>query len=671
MKIFAKSIQLDLNKKEWLISGEASAPIQKVMISYNEIREYKHPAKTIQLSYTQEKKMFTFTVPFEQITSQSIASGTTNWQFFVFINDLKIPVQTDGPIRYEKLPDQHSLFTHLFDFPEGILTFILKPNPLTAELKQLQIEEKQLHGKIEIPALQSLTELNFSFLLKRRPRSDLYLFHDAEYSIPVQVSEAGQLAFTIQTEKLPNSFLVDQLNVLDAQIEIKDHHLSQTLFIDVESDLKNEVTRQVQMGSPYYTVLDSYVTGSNRLSFNFKTNYNQFVHLKKVEESGQDIRFSLKFIEKLTQPVLVIKRRDPKGKSFEYQTEKVFPIQKGLTTYTAIINLQQFTASSGYPQVERWDYFVRSTNKPDFPLYVLNAEIIQKSRKMSVLNNRYTADLVRNGQGNLTAKLNPTAIVQPDKAKKIAVMGTCFSRNAFNSSHYFNPDYKSFFEVSFTQFHTSIISAMTEKPDIEIDFTKYTDMTENERSFVVEDFQKDFFEKLSKSQSDYFLIDLYPDVIRPVIWLNERSAVTLSYVIEGSELLNDLPYTRISDHIRNDLFFDEWKGYADAFIQKLTTIIPEERIILNRGGFTTSYYDKNGKVVEYKNKMAIQKANLFWDQINNYFLKKAPNARVIDFSNKQYIGDFYYPFGHSFSHFESDYYKDFLKELIYIDQTTI
>ncbi|HEM1671695.1 TPA: teichoic acid biosynthesis protein, partial [Listeria monocytogenes] len=137
-------------------------------------------------------------------------------------------------------------------------------------------------------------------------------------------------------------------------------------------------------------------------------------------------------------------------------------------------------------------------------------------------------------------------------------------------------------------------------------------------------------------------IDLYPDVIRPVIWLNNNSAITLSYVIEQSQLLNDISYERILDHIDNETYFNEWKGYADQFIEKLTEIIPTDRVILNLGGFTTSYYDEDGEVATYKNKMAIEKNNYFWERLNNYFLSKLPEAKVIDFSKKGYIGDFNY-----------------------------
>ncbi|WP_420912004.1 DUF6270 domain-containing protein [Listeria cornellensis] len=203
-------------------------------------------------------------------------------------------------------------------------------------------------------------------------------------------------------------------------------------------------------------------------------------------------------------------------------------------------------------------------------------------------------------------------------------------------------------------------------PATGINVSGYDNITDNERSTVEEDLNKEFFINLKKANSDYFLIDLYPDVIRPVMWLNDKTAITLSYVIEQSQLLNDIPYEKILDHTDNDTFFDTWTEYADQFIAKLTEIIPPDRVILNLGGFTTTYYSKNRTVVEYKDKMQIERNNYFWDRLNNYFLSKIPEAKVIDFSKKPYIGDFNYPFGHSFSHFESTYYKDFLKELIYI-----
>ncbi|EAG1207862.1 teichoic acid biosynthesis protein, partial [Listeria monocytogenes] len=315
----------------------------------------------------------------------------------------------------------------------------------------------------------------------------------------------------------------------------------------------------------------------------------------------------------------------------------------GITKYTAQINKNEFLSGPINRADATWDFFLRSANMPDLPILAPNTIDFSSSGFFNVANNEFMAQLTRNDSNNLACLTAVAPKIKQD-ITKIAVMGTCFSRNAFNSSPFFNPDYKAFFECSFTQFHSSIISIMTEPANL-INLDKYTDIKKSEKPFIEDDWKKDFFTNLKNSDADYFLIDLYPDVIRPVIWLNNNSAITLSYVIEQSQLLNDISYERILDHIDNETYFNEWKGYADQFIEKLTEIIPTDRVILNLGGFTTSYYDEDGEVATYKNKMAIEKNNYFWERLNNYFLSKLPEAKVIDFSKKGYIGDFNYPFG--------------------------
>ncbi|MCM3035926.1 DUF6270 domain-containing protein [Bacillus pumilus] len=99
------------------------------------------------------------------------------------------------------------------------------------------------------------------------------------------------------------------------------------------------------------------------------------------------------------------------------------------------------------------------------------------------------------------------------------------------------------------------------------------------------------------------------------------------------------------------------------FIDRVTEILPESKIILNKGSFKNSYRDKNGKIKSFDDFELIQRNNYFWDKIDNYFEYKAPNFKSIDLTNTHFIGDENYPFGKSFSHYESAYYKKFLDEL--------
>ena len=56
--------------------------------------------------------------------------------------------------------------------------------------------------------------------------------------------------------------------------------------------------------------------------------------------------------------------------------------------------------------------------------------------------------------------------------------------------------------------------------------------------------------------------------------------------------------------------------------------------------------------------------NYFWEKIDNIVISNYPNIKIIDLSKKNYLASKSHPFGFSFSHYESDYYKDFLNELI-------
>lgn len=59
----------------------------------------------------------------------------------------------------------------------------------------------------------------------------------------------------------------------------------------------------------------------------------------------------------------------------------------------------------------------------------------------------------------------------------------------------------------------------------------------------------------------------------------------------------------------------------------------------------------------------ISRNNHFWDKLDNYVMHLIPKAKVIDLTDTSYIGDATYPFGKSFSHYESGYYKEFLNRL--------
>ncbi|HAO5739055.1 TPA: teichoic acid biosynthesis protein [Listeria monocytogenes] len=668
MKPYLNKIELNQENQIWTISGTSSLKIDAIQAHYTEMLEFLRPEKKIDLPFQTDGTNFNASISLQEIAENSITNNKTAWTFRIISEGKSYTIESDGPVSNKEFIPMNTFYQYLFEFPEGIVTLFSKPKEITATLSELQLTSESLSGVINLNTTIEADTYAAEIVFKRRPYSALYLFHEQEETFNVGNIKSNSINFNVDLKGLSSELLVDSSNVIDAFIRlnalsIKKQH---DFYLNIDSSIKNTVAREVELSTPTHSKLTSFVTGSNRLSFYFKKNYQEIVSLASFKEDETQIELQFSLPKKFTNCQLVSKRRDNKAKLFEYYFEQVFPIKKGLLKSETIISRNEFLAGNINKENGIWDFFIRSTDQPDLPIFIPDTIDLSKNKFHKVANQPFLARIIKNGAKNLSITTNPAPESNANPLK-IAVMGSCFSRNAFNSKPFFNPDYKRFFEVTFTQSHTSLFSVLS-KPYTGINIDDYGNMTDNERRTLQADFDKGFFEKLENSNSDYLLLDLYADVLRGPIWLESGEILSLSYISEQTGILNDLPIKRLLDHSNNDAFFQEWTSYADKFIEKLLTVMPAERIILNKGGFTTKYYDKNGAVQEYKIKMRIERNNYFWDRLNNYFLSKVPTAQVIDFTKKPYIGDYYYPFGHSFSHYESGYYKDFMREMIYITE---
>lgn len=668
MKPYLNKIELNQEKQTWTISGTSPIKIDEVQAHYTEMLEFIRPEKKVSLPFETNGNEFNATISLTEIAENSITDNKTPWTFRIISNGKSYPIESDGPVTNKEFAPQNAFYQYLFEFPEGIVTLLSKPKEITATLSNFQLSSELLSGEIKLSVPIEPDTYSAEVVLKRRPFSALYLFHEQEDKFQIGTLKADSIHFKVDLKALTSKLLVDSNNVIDSFIRLKSLSINKQhdFYLNIEPSIKNTIPKEVKLETPKYSKLSSFVTGSNRLSFYFKKSYQEIVSLTSFGEDDSKIDLQFTIPKNFVGCELVIKRRDDKAKLFEYYIEQVFPIKQGLLKSSTTISRDTFLIGNINKENGIWDFFVRSTGQPDLPIFIPSTVDLSKNKYHAVFKNPYQARIIKNGAKNLSISTIPGPESNSNPLK-IAVMGSCFSRNAFNSKPYFNPDYKRFFEVTFTQSHTSIFSVLSE-PFKGVNLEKYGNMTNNERRTVQDDLNKGFFEKLKKSKSDYLLLDFYPDVLRGPLWLEGGEILSLSYIMEQTGILNDLPIKRLLDHSDNEAFFQEWTTYADKFIEKLLTIMPAEKIILNKGGFTTKYYDKNGAIQEYKIKMRIERNNYFWEKLNNYFLAKVPTAQVIDFSKKPYIGDFYYPFGHSFSHFESGYYKDFMREMIYITE---
>lgn len=107
-----------------------------------------------------------------------------------------------------------------------------------------------------------------------------------------------------------------------------------------------------------------------------------------------------------------------------------------------------------------------------------------------------------------------------------------------------------------------------------------------------------------------------------------------------------------------------WKKYAEIFVNKLKKIIPENRIIINCINATDSYKDIHGEKKLYSKQLGfIRKANIVVDYMSEYLIELIPECGIINSRDLNYIGYEKHPHGNSPNHFESQYYKEFLRLL--------
>ncbi|MED1468590.1 DUF6270 domain-containing protein [Bacillus salipaludis] len=657
-------ITVDILEEKIRFKGSSSNKINSLIFSYQQIKEYKHPNVIIEVSVKWNSGKFEGDISLIELYKKTILDSLTTWNIFAKDEEELYKVDTDLEL-IKKMGKINVLPLLDLSFEKGSTT-LLKFNlvPVRATIQTFQTINKQttITGTLKSNN-DKLVNHKIVLQAKRRPNSTLYNFHEEKFDFStINLYENNNFVTEIRWEDLPEEFWVDNTNVCDFVFEISNEYGHRvTSFLELPDYITKEIVEKPLQLSRLMCLIKPYITGSKRLSFYSIKNNKNHVNLVSFTENNDYYQLELstnKSFDRNEDKKLVLRRKDKKGNTFEYIVESDWNIDEKMQIQIA---KDSFLSLPRKIHASTWDFFLRIGNA-DYYITVFDSIFLQ-SDYIYIQNQQYKAKIFRSPTKTLSCytilsdKLLPNAI-------NVAVMGTCFSRNMFNSSLYFNPGYKQILNCSFTQFHSSIISVMTNP--FEFNLENYSDMSSSEKNFVKADFAKNFFENLKNSNSEYFLIDLYPDVIRPVIWLTDNSAVTLSYVVEESEMLNDLPLKRIIDHTDNVAFFNEWKMYVDLFIERLTEIIPPERIILNKGRFTTKYFDKDRKIVEFPNKMMIERNNYFWDKLDNYFHSKLPSAQILNIRQKSYIGDVSYPYGNSFSHYESSYYKDLFKELTHV-----
>ena len=151
----------------------------------------------------------------------------------------------------------------------------------------------------------------------------------------------------------------------------------------------------------------------------------------------------------------------------------------------------------------------------------------------------------------------------------IGVLGSCYSRRAFTSTDFFNPKYKNRYTVSFTQFQSSIVP-LVNLDSIPIDKGIFKRLKQKEFEYVETEFKASFFERLSASNVDYLIIDLYGDSQCGVLEYSKNVYLTYTnFLYLHSNFDENGKYRLITPSADFEEYFNLFKNRTQVFVKKV------------------------------------------------------------------------------------------------------
>ncbi|WP_056465298.1 DUF6270 domain-containing protein [Bacillus sp. FJAT-25509] len=260
---------------------------------------------------------------------------------------------------------------------------------------------------------------------------------------------------------------------------------------------------------------------------------------------------------------------------------------------------------------------------------------------------------------SLLLNKNVISINSNEKKLKVAAFGSCVTRDNFNSK--FNLNYKNHFELIRYQNQSSIISLMGNP--IPYNREKIDNLNQYEQNDVFDDLEKNFLNDLINKQPEALILDFFGDVYFGCLKTNSSYFTNNRWKITKTSFYRELnEVTTFNLNTNLSEYFTLWKQSIDKFLQIINREIPNCKIILHKARFTGMYYDQEQNIKKINSDTDIELLNAFWDQLDEYVIS---NYEVSTINVKQnYISIADHAWGIFHLHFEPNYYKNFLAQLI-------
>ena len=251
----------------------------------------------------------------------------------------------------------------------------------------------------------------------------------------------------------------------------------------------------------------------------------------------------------------------------------------------------------------------------------------------------------------------------------IGVLGSCMTRDSFNSR--FNPDHRTWYEVTLDQTQPSLISLMAPPETVPDDALQPPSGWDTRR--LIDDFGKRSLGRLAASPPRYLVIDLSGDVRFGVVhlggdrWItNCRRALEATPWYRERSAAGRLPTLRLQWH--TEPYLAHFAAALDRFARHLGEVAPDTTVILHRGRHARRLIlPDSGRLVRLSSHRTVQRTDTartdaLWTRLEDLVLERQA-WDVIDLRDREYPTSDSHPWGAGYLHYSPDYYHDFLAAL--------
>lgn len=252
------------------------------------------------------------------------------------------------------------------------------------------------------------------------------------------------------------------------------------------------------------------------------------------------------------------------------------------------------------------------------------------------------------------------------KPKRLAVMGSCLTRDVFNSR--FNLNYKHYFECVLTQNQTSFISLMS--PPVEYDKTKIDNLISYNEWNVHTDLNKEFLHRIVELKPDALLIDFFADIFFGVLKLREGVYITNNrWKLWKTSYYRELPEKHeLNLSVDPEAYMRLWEESIDRFFDYIRSRLPDLDVIVVESRFVDHFASTKDQLLlrisDYrKEHFNVDHANRFMKRMCQYAVDRH-GARRLDMTQEHYHSFDQHIWGPFYVHYTMDYYQNALHRLV-------